>query len=105
MMLFLREQVEAFAFKKWGGPDGLDNEWAKRVEETKKKKGKKFEKGLRDLRKKTRESMWQMKKDEEHKHKFGVVERAGSDDEGDGGPGPGVQRCVECGFEIEVEEF
>lgn len=98
MMLFLRMQVEEFAFKKWKGPEGLDAEWARRTEEAKKKKGKKFEKGLRELRRKTRESVWQMKKDEEHKHEFGVVEKLDDD-------GPGVQRCIECGFSIEVEEL
>ena len=98
MMLFLRSQVESFAFKKWGGPEGLDAEWEKRTEESKKKKGRKFAKGLRELRRKTREGQWQKQKDEEHRHEFGVVEAG---DEGMSG----VQRCVECGFEIEVEEL
>ena len=98
MMLFVRLQVETFAFEKWGGAEGLDKEWERRTAEAKKKKGKKFAQGLRDLRRKTRESEWQMRQDAAHQHEFGPVEKTG---EG----GEGVQRCVECGFEIEVEEF
>ena len=41
MMLFLRYQVEEFAWKKWGSPEALDAEWEKRTEEKKKKKNKK----------------------------------------------------------------
>ena len=33
MMLFLREQVEAYAFEKWGGPEGLDQEFERRVKD------------------------------------------------------------------------
>ena len=96
-MLFVRFQVEDFAFKKWGGPEALDAEYERRTAEAKKKKGKKFAQGLRELRRKTRESEWQMRRDEEHRHEFGVTEyREG---------GEGVQRCVDCGFEIEVEEL
>ncbi|KAG8957324.1 hypothetical protein FRC03_010263 [Tulasnella sp. 419] len=96
MMLFLRYQVEEFAFKKWGSAEELDKEWEKRVEEKKKKKTKKFEEGLRELRRKTREGIYQKRKDEEHHHEFGGVEDS---------DGTSVQRCKECGFEIEVEEF
>ena len=56
MMLFVRLQVETFAFQKWGSAEGLDKEWERRTAEAKKKKGKKFEKALRDLRRKTRET-------------------------------------------------
>ena len=37
-MLFLRYQVEEFAWKKWGSPEALDTEWQRRVDEKKKKK-------------------------------------------------------------------
>lgn len=97
MMLFVRIQVETFAFQKWGGAEGLDTEWERRTAEAKKKKGKKFAQALRDLRRKTREGEWQMRQDAVHKHEFGVVETSGS--------ASGVQRCIECGFEIEVEEL
>ncbi|KZP00814.1 DNA repair protein, partial [Calocera viscosa TUFC12733] len=73
MMLFLRKQVEAFAWAKWGGPEGLDAEWERRETGKKAKRGKKFEEKLRELRRKTRGNVWQKRKDEEHKHVFGPV--------------------------------
>lgn len=96
MMLFLRYQVEEFAWKKWGSPEALDTEWDRRVAEKKKKKNKKFEEGLKDLRRKTREGVWQRRRDEEHKHVFSSVQRG---EEG------GQQVCHECGFTIDVEEL
>lgn len=97
MMLFLRCQVETFAWKKWGSPEALDAEFERREVEKLKKKKKKFEDGLKDLRRRTREGVWQKRKDEEHKHVFGVTER--------GPDGTGSQSCHECSFTIEVEEF
>ncbi|KAI0828373.1 hypothetical protein BC628DRAFT_1409414 [Trametes gibbosa] len=93
MMLFLRYQVEEFAWKKWGSPEALDAEWQKRVDEKKKKKNKKFEEDLKALRRRTRETVWQKRKDKEHKHVFGVVEK--------GADGAGKQICHECGFTID----
>ncbi|KAJ8596481.1 hypothetical protein M405DRAFT_726158 [Rhizopogon salebrosus TDB-379] len=87
MMLYLRCQVEDFAWKKWGSPEALDAEWERRTEEKKKKKNKKFEEGLLDLRRRTRESVWQRRKDQEHKHVFGITE--------DVGDGMGRQVCHE----------
>ncbi|EIN13614.1 hypothetical protein PUNSTDRAFT_109805 [Punctularia strigosozonata HHB-11173 SS5] len=75
MMLFLRCQVEDFAWKKWGSPEALDAEWERRTAEKKKKKNKKFEESLKDLRRRTREGVWQKRRDEEHKHVFSGVER------------------------------
>jgi len=98
MMLYLRMQVEEFAWRKWGSPEALDAEWERRETEKKKKRGKKFEEGLRDLRRRTKETVWQRRRDAEHKHTFGVPE---VDDDGV----VGRQRCIECGFEIEVEEL
>ncbi|TFK57474.1 hydrophilic protein [Heliocybe sulcata] len=97
MMLFLRCQVEEFAWNKWGSPEALDEEWERRETEKKKKKNKKFEQGLKELRRRTREGVWQKRKDAEHRHVFGVVEK--------GDDGAGKQVCHECGFTIEVEEF
>lgn len=103
MMLFVRVQVETFAFQqKWGSPEALDAEFERRQAMKKSQEGKKFEKGLRELRRKTRESRWQVRENEEHRHEFGPVEGEGGED---GGPKKGVQRCIECGFEIEVEEL
>ncbi|GLB36417.1 putative XPA protein C-terminus [Lyophyllum shimeji] len=81
MMLYVRYQVEEFAWKKWGSPEALDAEYERRVAEKKKKKNKKFEQGLRDLRKRTKESVWQRRRDEEHKHVFSAPE-AGPDGTG-----------------------
>jgi DNA-repair protein complementing XP-A cells len=94
MMLFLRLQVEAYAFSeaKWGSPEALDAEFERREEEKRIKKGKKFDKQLKELRKKTKTNVWHKRVEGEHKHVFG---------EGGGD----VQRCEECGFEVEVEVF
>lgn len=47
MMLFLRMQVEEYAFKKWGGSDALDAEFELREREKRERKERKFQKGLR----------------------------------------------------------
>ncbi|KAG9066328.1 hypothetical protein KI688_001551 [Linnemannia hyalina] len=102
MMLYLRCQVEEFAFKKWGGPEGLDKEFEKREREKEARKEIKFKKELRDLRNKTRTSVWQDKRMQQrpkiHKHNFGT---ALVDPES----GASVQTCVECGIQVECEEF
>jgi len=113
MMLYVRYQVEEFAWKKWGSPEALDAAFHRREEEKKRKRGKKFEEGLRDLRRRTKEGIWQRRQDELHVHLFGAVEKrpkksntrrtrqaSESDEEG-----VGIQRCAECGFTIEVEVF
>lgn len=97
MMLFLRYQVEAFAWKKWGSAEALDAEYERRVADKKKKRNKKFEKGLKELRKRTRETVWQRRKDEEHTHVFGQVERDPD--------GTSKEICHECGFTVEIEEL
>ncbi|KAJ7462707.1 thioesterase-like superfamily-domain-containing protein [Mycena galericulata] len=79
MMLYVRYQVEEFAWKKWGSPEALDAEYERRTAEKSKKKNRKFEEGLRDLRRRTKESVWQRKKDEEHTHVFGPVSASRGD--------------------------
>src|SRR5688500_16067544 len=56
MMLFLRCQVEEYAFseKKWGSAEALDAEFERREVEKKKRKEAKFKEKLRDLKKRTR---------------------------------------------------
>lgn len=54
MMLYLRYQVEEFAFKKWGGPEGLDAEYERRVAAKKSRKDKKFLSKLKEMRRTTR---------------------------------------------------
>ena len=99
MMLYLRKQVEAFAFsdKKWGSEEALDAEFERREAEKKRKKGAKFEARLRDLRRKTKESAWLKRQDNEHVHAFGDGVFTDAD-------GKSSQMC-ECGFAIEVEVF
>jgi DNA-repair protein complementing XP-A cells len=95
MMLFCRFQVEAFAWEKWGSAETLDEEWEKRSAVKRKRKDAKFEQGLRELRKRTREGVWQKRQDATHKHVFGQP-RPGPD-------GIAKQICHECGFTYEVE--
>ncbi|TKA61690.1 Striatin Pro11 [Cryomyces minteri] len=56
MMLYLRYQVEEYAFseKKWGSPEALDDEFTKRQAETKRRKEAKFKSKLNELKKRTR---------------------------------------------------
>ena len=97
MMLFLRYQVESFAWKKWGSPEALDAEYERRVVEKKKKRKKKYEEGLKELRRRTRETVWQRRKDQEHRHVFGPSVKDPN--------GMTKQVCHECGFTVEIEEF
>ncbi|KAF9307373.1 hypothetical protein BGZ74_005813 [Mortierella antarctica] len=102
MMLYLRFQVEEFAFKKWGGAEGLDAEFEKRERDKETRKEVKFKKELRDLRNKTRTSVWQDKKlakrAKTHQHSYGATLV-------DPDTGALVQTCVECGIQVECEEF
>ncbi|KAJ3416723.1 hypothetical protein HDV05_000553, partial [Chytridiales sp. JEL 0842] len=73
MQLFLRMHVEKFATEKWGSLEKLDEEFARREEEKKAKKEKKFKAKLLELRKKTRTSTWK-KPNTEHVHEYGETE-------------------------------
>ncbi|KAJ7293259.1 thioesterase-like superfamily-domain-containing protein [Mycena rebaudengoi] len=61
MMLYVRYQVEEFAWKKWGSPEAMDADYERRTAEKSKKKNQEVE------------QVWQRRKDEEHKHVFGPV--------------------------------
>lgn len=98
MFLYLREQVEEYAFKKWGGEDAMDAEFERREAVAKDRKDKKFKKELSDLRRRTRTSTWQKDKHTRHVHSYGPSMPNGDE-------GSSVQKCVECGMEIECEEF
>ncbi|WWD19354.1 DNA repair protein [Kwoniella shandongensis] len=99
MMLFLREQVEKVAWDKWEGEEGLDAEWKRREEFKKRKREEKFEQGLRDLRKRTRNNLYQRRQEAEHVHQFEDVEEI-LDEEGDRSV---LQRCFGCGAEQQIE--
>ncbi|KAI8920593.1 hypothetical protein BC831DRAFT_515439 [Entophlyctis helioformis] len=89
MLLYLRKQVEAFAWNKWGSPEALDAEFERREDEKQERKAKKFKKKLAELRKKTRTSTWQLQREQDHEHEFG-------DDQH-------YQKCQSCGLEVEFE--
>ncbi|KAK9727626.1 DNA repair protein rad14 [Basidiobolus ranarum] len=97
MMLFVREQVEEFAFKKWGGEEALDAEFEKRQSDKKKRKDKKFRAKLADLRRRTRTSTWE-KKREEHVHEY---DEPVEDQE----TGEMTKTCKSCGFQLSYDEL
>lgn len=99
MMLYLRYQVEEFAFKKWGGPEGLDAEYEKRVASKKQRKDKKFLAKLKEMRRTTRAHALSSGNgsgsDGRHVHEWSA---------GLQGPSGMVQRrCAICG--LTTEEF
>ncbi|CCU99589.1 unnamed protein product [Malassezia sympodialis ATCC 42132] len=95
MMLFLRCQVEQFAFSdaKWQSPEGLDAEYQRRTADKARKRTRKFQQGLDRLRKRTiRDNLWQQRRDAEHVHEWTDA-------------GPNRQQCRACGQRIMVEEL
>ncbi|KAK9477471.1 XPA protein C-terminus-domain-containing protein [Lipomyces japonicus] len=99
MMLYLRYQVEEFAFKKWESPEGLDAEFERRVAMKKEKKDKKFAQKLKEMRKKTRTETWNKRLDRvDHQHEW-------SDQVEIPGKGIAVRKCVDCGLETEEIVF
>lgn len=56
MMLYLRFQIEEYAFspKKWGSPEALDVEFERREGDKKRRREAKFKTKLDDLKKRTR---------------------------------------------------
>ncbi|KAK9460646.1 XPA protein C-terminus-domain-containing protein [Lipomyces oligophaga] len=99
MMLYLRYQVEEFSFKKWGGEEGLDKEYERRVEMKKEKKGKKFTEKLRQMRQRTRTATWNKRLHETaHEHVWGPETRLPGKD-------MAVRQCTECGMETEEIVF
>ena len=115
MMLYLRYQVEEYAFssRKWGSPEALDAEFAKRESDKKKRKEDKFRTRLRELKKRTQVEAYRRNRavgggggdfgDDvgqrgKHVHQWG---RAVDNPE----TGMGVKTCVDCGMEVEELEF
>lgn len=101
MQLFLRFQVEEFAWKKWGSPQGLDEEWEKREEQRIKRRDKKYNDKLKEMRKKTRAEEYTRKLrngqdlGERHVHDWSAPLAI-----------PGElkmvkRRCIDCGVETE----
>ncbi|KAH9815491.1 XPA protein C-terminus-domain-containing protein, partial [Melampsora americana] len=95
MMLYLREQVEGYAFsnQKWGSSENLDQEFQRRSQLKKQKKSKQFEQNLKTLRNQTRKNLYQKRQDELHSHEFNLIPSV------DGSTS--VQKCITCGLETE----
>ncbi|KAB8211641.1 XPA protein C-terminus-domain-containing protein [Aspergillus parasiticus] len=114
MMLYLRYQVEEYAFsaKKWGSAEALDAEFERRENEKKRRREAKFKSKLQDLKKRTRVDAYRRSRQGAAGGNFG-------DDLGNGGrhvhqwgrsienpeTGIGVKKCVDCGMEVEELEF
>jgi DNA-repair protein complementing XP-A cells len=102
MQLFLRYQVEEFAFKKWGGPEGLDQEWVRREEGKVKRRDKKYEDKMKEMRKKTRAEEYNRKlregKFDDHTHSWSNYFDGGENEDG---MALKKRRCLHCGFETE----
>lgn len=112
MMLFMRFQVEEYAFseKKWGSAEKLDEEFERRLKETKERKEKKFKNKLNELKKRTRVDAYKKGRaggggefgdvigNAKHEHEWG---RSVEDPE----TGMSKKSCIECGMEVEELEF
>lgn len=130
-MLFLRYQVEEYAFNvKWGSAEALDAEFEKREQDKKRRKEAKFKEKLLDLKRKTRTEAFRR-----NTGRLGGI--AGGDCGGDGSStgrrgkatkfgdtinnggkhvhewgrtveneeGMTVKTCTTCGMEVEELEF
>ncbi|OJD14076.1 DNA repair protein [Emergomyces pasteurianus Ep9510] len=117
MMLYLRFQVEEYAFspKKWGSPEGLDAEFERREDTKKKQRESKFKSKLHELKKRTRVEAYRRSRQaaggegaggyfgdnhgaSKHVHQWGrLVDNPET--------GIGVKTCVDCGMQIEELEF
>ena len=108
MYLYLRCQVEDYAFseRRWGSAEALDGEFAKRETEKKKRKETKFKSKLADLKKRTRVEAYQRSRkggggnfgdelgDGRHVHDFSrPLDNAET--------GIPVKKCMTCGFQVE----
>jgi len=112
MMLYLRFQLEEYAFSeaKWGSAEALDAEFARRQQEAKDRKEKKFKSKLNDLKRRTRVDAYKRARSGgggefgdvigpgRHEHEWGrSVE--------DLNTGMSKKKCIECGMEVEELEF
>ncbi|OWB70893.1 hypothetical protein B5S31_g574 [[Candida] boidinii] len=108
MQLFLRYQIEEYAYKKWGGGEGLDKEWLRREEMRVKRRDKKFETKLNDMKKKMRAEEFTRKIrkfNQRHEHEWSEPLGINNDtnNDHDGNSNLIKRRCLQCG--METEEF
>lgn len=103
MQLFLRCEVENFAFNKWGGEQGLDEEWHRREEGKAQRREKKYQQEMMKMRMKTRAQEYttrlkERKHGKAHVHNFSAAIDGGLNEDG-------YQvirrRCTGCGLETE----
>lgn len=103
MLLFLRAQVEEYAWKKWGSSEGLDAEWERREAMKVKRREKRYNDLLREMRTKTRAEEYTRKLrngvglGERHVHDWSAPLSV---------PGEEnmiMKRCIDCG--VETEEY
>lgn len=103
MQLFVRCEIEKFAFEKWGGEKGLDEEWQRRESGKTQRREKKYEKEMLKMRMKTRAQEYTTKLKERkhgktHIHNFSAPIEGGKSENGY----PVLRRrCIECGLETE----
>ncbi|WYZ37234.1 hypothetical protein EsH8_II_000740 [Colletotrichum jinshuiense] len=115
MMLFLRLQVEEYAFTtKWGSAEKLDAEFARREADKKRRKEAKFRDKLNDLKRKTRTEAIRR---QQAAGAAGAGPRKFGDSVGGGKhvhdwgraveneDGMTVKKCNDCGMEVEEMEF
>ncbi len=112
-MLYLRYQVEEYAFseRKWASPEALDDEFARRESEKKKRKETKFKSKLEDLKKRTRVEAWRRSRKGGNGGNFGddlaggkhVHEWSRAIEKAD--TGVSVKTCIGCGMDVEEVEF
>jgi len=116
MMLFLRYQVEEYAFKeKWGSAEALDAEFARRESEKKRRKEAKFKEKLTELKRKTRTDAYKRNAKggtgSTGASRFGDAVGSGGRHIHDWGrtveneAGMTVKKCLTCGMEVEELEF
>ncbi|KAI0124811.1 DNA repair protein rad14-like protein [Xylariales sp. AK1849] len=124
MMLFLRYQVEEYAFtKKWGSAEALDEEFERRETDKKKRKEAKFKSKLLDLKKRTRTDAYRRehgklgstagigRRTDGGKAKFGDVVPTGGKHVHEWGraieneDGMTVKTCTSCAMEVEEMVF
>ena len=101
MQLFLRFQVEEYAWKKWGSSEKLDEEWERREAMRIKRRDKKYNDQLREMRKKTRAEEYTRKLrngqglGERHVHDWSAPLKIS------GEFNMVMKRCIDCGVETE----
>jgi DNA-repair protein complementing XP-A cells len=112
MMLFLRYQVEDYAFgQKWGSTQALDAEFERRETDKKRRKEAKFKEKLQDLKRKTRTDAVRRQRAAGQPTRFGdVVGGSGRHAHEWGGlvereDGVTVRTCMGCGMEVEEMEL